>query len=607
MSDGVVSGLFWNDVEIVTGIDYPVRDPDWGTWPTVETSSSWRETAGRLVYERAFTAGDFDGQFRCLADADGTVVLSVFLLARRTARTCRSGFVVLHPLAAAGGSLSVTAPDGITTHGRLPTLIQPAQPAMNIAAMRQEIDGIVVHFKFAGDVFEMEDQRNWSDASFKTFCRPLLLPYPFEVAEGERIEQTITIRVEGDPVEHYENSADTVSLGRNLEHPLPNIGLVIDPAWPQAGRIGDMLDAWRGTRFVARIDLAIPAHIDWLASLASRLDDESIGLEMIVDGQRERMDDQIREAATAIDPSGVVVSHVLALPRAYLRCIQPWHPTPDGVSPSDAVDAARRYFPTARIGAGMLTNFTELNRYPPRIGDGDYVTHSLTPLVHDASDDPVMRTLDTLSPIFATLDSHAAGRPYRLGLASIGMRTNPYGSKVADNEQQTRIAMAGADPRQRGLFGAAFMAGVAAATAGHHFEFIALAAPYGPFGLAYSPADWVQRGYDDNPGRFVFPAFHAFVALKRIAGRPRIAISTPQGVRAVAAGIEGTIRLVIANCTSDRRSVQLPRRGAAIILDLDTVDGASRDPQWLLNAVPVSVHTLDLQPFALAFVDLPDL
>jgi hypothetical protein len=29
-----------------------------------------------------------------------------------------------------------------------------------------------------GDAWEMEDHRNWLDASFKTYVRPLALPYP---------------------------------------------------------------------------------------------------------------------------------------------------------------------------------------------------------------------------------------------------------------------------------------------------------------------------------------------------------------------------------------------------------------------------------------------
>ena len=38
-----------------------------------------------------------------------------------------------------------------------------------------------------GETFETEDQRNWSDASFKTYGTPLHLPFPVEVEEGTRV------------------------------------------------------------------------------------------------------------------------------------------------------------------------------------------------------------------------------------------------------------------------------------------------------------------------------------------------------------------------------------------------------------------------------------
>ena len=47
-----------------------------------------------------------------------------------------------------------------------------------------------------------------------------------------------------------------------------------------------------------------------------------------------------------------------------------------------------------------------------------------------------------------------------------GMRSNPYGSGVMENALQSRIAMAGADPRQRGLFAAAWAVGAVTATEG---------------------------------------------------------------------------------------------------------------------------------------------
>ena len=50
-----------------------------------------------------------------------------------------------------------------------------------------------------GDIFEMEDQRNWSDASFKTYCTPLALPFPVEIDAGTAVTQEVCISLLGMP------------------------------------------------------------------------------------------------------------------------------------------------------------------------------------------------------------------------------------------------------------------------------------------------------------------------------------------------------------------------------------------------------------------------
>ena len=50
-----------------------------------------------------------------------------------------------------------------------------------------------------GDTFEMEDQRNWTDASYKTYVRPLALPWPYTLAKGTVIEQAVRLSVHGTP------------------------------------------------------------------------------------------------------------------------------------------------------------------------------------------------------------------------------------------------------------------------------------------------------------------------------------------------------------------------------------------------------------------------
>ena len=58
-------------------------------------------------------------------------------------------------------------------------------------------EGLTVETRFEGDVFEMEDHRNWSDASFKTYSRPIGLPYPYKLTPGEPVIQSVTVTVTG--------------------------------------------------------------------------------------------------------------------------------------------------------------------------------------------------------------------------------------------------------------------------------------------------------------------------------------------------------------------------------------------------------------------------
>ena len=46
-----------------------------------------------------------------------------------------------------------------------------------------------------GDTYEMEDQRNWTDASYKTYIRPLAEPWPYELSQGTQREQSVTVEI----------------------------------------------------------------------------------------------------------------------------------------------------------------------------------------------------------------------------------------------------------------------------------------------------------------------------------------------------------------------------------------------------------------------------
>ena len=77
-----------------------------------------------------------------------------------------------------------------------------------------------------GDLFEMEDQRNWLDGSFKIFCPPLRLPFPVEIREGTRIEQAVTLALRGrTTTTRHRSTPVAFEISSDLTWSLPSIGV----------------------------------------------------------------------------------------------------------------------------------------------------------------------------------------------------------------------------------------------------------------------------------------------------------------------------------------------------------------------------------------------
>ena len=145
----------------------------------VVRDSAWRTlTPSKLVERAKGERWTVDGR---TAAGSGTLLWRLSLLprprgmeVRAAMRACgnvltnRSGLVVLLPAARfAGARYVVRHADTREEHGLLPRDIAPHQPLRDAAALRLSVArGPALAFTFAGDTFEMEDQRNWLDPSF---------------------------------------------------------------------------------------------------------------------------------------------------------------------------------------------------------------------------------------------------------------------------------------------------------------------------------------------------------------------------------------------------------------------------------------------------------
>ena len=143
----------------------------------------------------------------------------------------------------------------------------------------------------------------------------------------------------------------------------------------------------------------------------------------------------------------------------------------------------------------MLSTFTELNRKRPQAPLLDFVTHTTCSIVHAANDRSVMETLETLPAIIASTRAMIGEKPYRIGPSAVAARMNPYGKVVLDNPKNGRVCLTNRDPRQRGLFNAAWTLGYVAACAYAGVTSVAIGALVGPLGFVHHHAAGHSRPY----------------------------------------------------------------------------------------------------------------
>jgi hypothetical protein len=598
--EGGIRTLTWRGVEIVRRVTYLVRDTSWGTPIPVLAEPLIETTGDRVAVRWSGTVGVAGGTFSFDAlvamESGGRLSFEVTGTPDADLAVNRAGFVLLHPADFADLPVTIEHVDGSATEAAFPTTISPGQPFFDIRSMRYAPPGGAFHVRctleaeLPGDPlgrFETEDQRNWGDASFKTYVGSLLKPWPYVLPAGKRFAQRVEVTIDEQRSRSIAVSHPrAASLSRQAS--MPPIGIGVGPGTDRLDESAIEAVARLGVGWhVVALDLRrqeLLPHLMAARSLAVRAK-AAIQLEILTQGDAPA-EGELAEAAALCDAASLEPQAVLALPAPYLKSYQPSDTWPS-IEPQAWVDAARRAFPNATIGGGMLTNFTELNRRRPSGRLLDFISHTSTAIVHAADDDSVMQALETLPHIAGSVRAVWPDVPYRLGPSSIAMRSNPYGDGLVENTGWARIPLADRDPRLRGLFGAAWTAGFAAAIAGEGLDLLALHASHGLLGLV---------------GEYgLVPAYHVVAALAAAVGCPQVSVDIARPLAALAWQTNDDIKGLVANLTAQPQPC--PRFvTAARVLDEATAKAAAADLDWsrgALVATPVM-----LGPYAVAFCAL---
>lgn len=562
------------DLEIIRGLEFVARDENWGTLSPNAAISA--QHPGRLDLRGTFEFHDGPVCWNVGIQLEpGGLTITGRAEATSTVRTNRTGFVLLHPLLCLGQSLEIIHPDGSLSQGCFPTLIRPDQPAMNIRSLRYApADNLWLELRFEGDTFEMEDQRNWLDASFKTYCRPHALPKPYTLEAGKPIEQRITVRLE-----RRHAQVRVIEAGQpGMCARVPSIGLGVP--------MDAILPSQAEQALLAHLDPAFLLIEDDAANLRSDLGDWQQTTNAI--GADAAFDLWCSDANCSAQRDKALCARIAEHQPAWLTIDH----TPGDLS--SLVNQLRQDQPDLALGTGTRAFFTELNRDRPACdGAGDFVRWTMTPTVHAMDDATVMQSLDTTPWSVRTADSFGSGRSMMVGPQTLRMRFNPEQLTQAPVPSEA-VPPDNVDPRQRGLFGAAWLVGHLAGLLHERVDRVAFFEPIGPRGVVYRKAGFVQPWFDELQTGAVYPLFVVLESLMRAQGRAAKAVYL--GAQGAVRGIEVLDghgpRWIIANTSP--ASVRLPECAQRwSVLDAETMPDACMQPVgfWERHAHSANTET----------------
>jgi hypothetical protein len=554
--DGVdVARVRLGDTELVNRVYMSVRDRNWDT--VLPAISDLRINTMRdgvvVTFNARKRAGPIDLAWSgsIAATADGRITYEMDGEALGAFEYCRIGFCVLHSEAAAAGRPYFAETPGGVVSGVLPRLIAPQEirdgrevPLIPpCSSLEIQLDDISIRAAFEGSLFSSEDQRNWTDASFKTCC--IAGPdYPYPAEPGQGFAQRVTLIASGSapPARRRQTRpVGRIEVGEAMagEWPALGVGLPSEAA-PTSGprqtaRLAALaLDHVRADLHLAAADW--PERLD-RARTSARMIGARLELALFMDASDVKSLPALADALTDVD-----LARVIVLPA--------WTPSTRTTSPP-MVDVARTMLAPvlgqAGVAGGTDGDFAELNRDRPTVDSWDGVAYSINPQVHAFDERSLVETLATQATTVATTRSFTGSTAVIVSPITLRQRFNP--SAIGDSTLDQADVPSSVDPRQMSLFAAGWTlgsiasltaAGVASLT---YFETMGLRGLMDAGGRRSSGGSFQAR-----PG-MAYPVFHVFADLADRRGTEPMTVAPANTELVAAAALRRgrMFRVLVAN------------------------------------------------------------
>jgi hypothetical protein len=586
---GYIRSIYLGGVEIVRRVYAAIRDEFWNTVPGTIDEFSLQQNASsfQITYTSRHRKRelDFIWNAEITGKTSGEIGFSLRGIALTRFRRNRIGLCVLHPLSTCKGKrCRVETVDTITEERVFPVTIAPQLPFINIRALSYPIvSGLDATLHFEGDTFETEDQRNWTDATYKTYSTPLSLPIPVTIEKGTLINQKITINIDkpSAPIPRIP-LAPTLDLSSPaVSSRLPSIGVLengFESAGPEALRRIKKL----GLSHI-RVDIAFEAddplqRLEKAAAVAAAVDRPiELALHFGSDPRSEA-----EHLATLFKIASVPVCRLLL-----------FRPSERSISAETVLSVTgilRKLQEDVVIAGGTDGHFLEINRKRPPADLLDALTFAATPQVHTFDNIAIMENLPGLCEALQTAAAFSLGRPRFISPLTLRPRKKPA----------LPLKDGGPDDRQRAIFAAAWLAGALAWCARGNATGITLGPMTGPDGLL---------SHEGDPYPLTIPLYW----LARHAGIPAVCrfSSEPSRIAAIEWRADNQSHTLLINASHQEDKIEirgLPDRCSMTLLNeiswqmvKNGVDPWDTLPRERITPKNRTI-SLELGPYALALL-----
>jgi len=594
--------------EIIRMIYSAVRDKEWLTVCPVISDEEFelQPESFRIKFKAHYLSGEinFLALYSIIGNSDNSLIFSFEGEAIADFEKNRIGFCLLHPIEGnKGENCKIVHSNNEEENLFFPLLISPHQPFNDIKSMRWKKSGTICAIDFFGDVFETEDQRNWTDASFKTYCTPLERPFPVKIHTGEKIYQKIVLKVEsGEQSETHDSGQISISINRAKVLPVPMIGI------GQSTRLQPLtageIKIFHKLRFDHyRVDLYL-FNNDWrnkgdLAFNEALLLDYKIELAIFLDDDYRN---QIRLfikwlTGKKVDPAIILLYHKrdVSLTDFYLEEI--------ALLLYEAISGVK-------IGLGTNANFAQLNRNRPKSGYSDYICYSIHPQEHASDDSTLVENLQSQRYTVESAMEFSHSRKIWVSPVNIQRRFNSNTTNYEPSNDGVNFPSQ-ADSRLMSLFGACWTAGSLKYLFEGGIKGVTLLETVGERGI-------IQGDFNSRwPNEFqsfkgmIFPVYFVlkFILGNKSFGTIESISSHPLNVDSMVISVANHLKMILVNYTREFQSVIIngcQGEFSTKRLSEETYNYAVTDAGWLENSETKTVRLSEpllLEPFSVTFIE----